>query len=72
MMEFLYFPEDPSDYIPALITLVIFMIGAVAALYLFMKKAKKEEEEAQERYADMYHAAEKMSEQSKEKDDQSI
>jgi len=50
MMDFLYFPEDKSEYIPAFITLVIFMIGAVAAMYLFYKKSKKEEKEFEERY----------------------
>ena len=42
-MEFLYFPEDKSEYIPAFISLVIFMIGALAAMYFFYKKSKKEE-----------------------------
>lgn len=43
MMEFLYFPEDKSEYIPAFIMLVIFMVGAIATMYLFYKKSKKEE-----------------------------
>jgi len=50
MMEFLYFPKDKSEYIPAFITLVIFMIGAVAAMYLFYKKSKKEEKHFEEKY----------------------
>ncbi|HLR75833.1 MAG TPA: hypothetical protein VK077_11265 [Virgibacillus sp.] len=52
MMEFLYFPKDKSEYIPAFITLVIFMIGAVAAMYLFYKKSKKEEKYFEEKYKD--------------------
>lgn len=43
MMEFLYFPEDKSEYIPAFIMLVIFMVGAIATMYMFYKKSKKEE-----------------------------
>lgn len=43
MMEFLYFPKDKTEYIPAFIMLVIFMIGAVAAMYLVYKKSKKDE-----------------------------
>lgn len=44
MMPFLYFPEDKSEYIPAVITLVIFIIAAVVALYFFLKHSKKQEE----------------------------
>ncbi|MFS0674382.1 hypothetical protein [Ornithinibacillus sp. 179-J 7C1 HS] len=43
MMPFLYFPEDKSEYIPAIITLVIFMILAVLAFYFFYKHSKKQE-----------------------------
>lgn len=43
MMEFLYFPDDKSEYIPAVITLTIFMIGAVVMMLVLMKKSKKEE-----------------------------
>ncbi len=49
-MEFLYFPEDKTEYIPAFIMLVIFMIGALATMYLFYKKSKKEEKFFQEKY----------------------
>lgn len=42
-MYFLYFPEDKREYIPAFITLVIFMIGAVATMYFIYKKSKKDE-----------------------------
>ncbi|WP_442961051.1 hypothetical protein [Pseudogracilibacillus sp. SO30301A] len=49
-MMFLYFPEDKSEYIPAFIMLVIFMIGATATMYLFYKKSKKEEKIIEEKY----------------------
>lgn len=49
-MEFLYFPEDKMEYIPAFITLVIFMVGAMATMYLFYKKSKKEEKMVDEKY----------------------
>jgi len=49
-MDFLYFPEDKSEYIPAFITLVIFMIGALATMYLFYRKSKKEEQIFNEKY----------------------
>lgn len=49
MMEFLYFPKDKTEYIPAFITLVIFMIGAVAAMYVIYKKSRKDEKEFDEK-----------------------
>ncbi|MFB4169268.1 hypothetical protein [Virgibacillus sp. JSM 102003] len=50
MMEFLYFPEDKTEYIPAIIQLVIFMIGAVIVMYFFYKVSKKEEKKFNEQY----------------------
>jgi len=49
-MDFLYFPEDKTEYIPAFIMLVIFMIGAIATMYLFYKKSKKDEKYFDEKY----------------------
>ncbi|KQL40168.1 hypothetical protein AN960_06715 [Bacillus sp. FJAT-25509] len=43
MMEFLYFPEDKTEYIPAVISLIIFMIGAFITFYLIKKASLKEE-----------------------------
>ncbi|MCA1031683.1 hypothetical protein LCL95_11665 [Bacillus timonensis] len=45
---FLYFPEDKSEYIPAFITSVIFLLGAVLAMRFFIKISKKEQQQAQE------------------------
>ncbi len=67
MMEFLYFPQDKSEYIPAFITLVIFMILAVATMYLFYKKSKKEEKIAEEKYKDIYREAIKANKDSEGK-----
>ncbi len=44
-------PEDKSEYIPAVITLIIFAIGAAITLYFFLrasKKKRKTEEQYQE------------------------
>ncbi len=49
-MDFLYFPQDKSEYIPAFITLTIFVIGAIVAVYLFYKYSKKEEKLIEEKY----------------------
>lgn len=43
MMEFLYFPEDKSEYLPAVISLILFAIGASITMYLIYKKSKKDE-----------------------------
>jgi flagellar basal body-associated protein FliL len=50
MMPFLYFPEDKSEYIPAVIVLVIFVILAGVAMYLFYKKSKKDEQKFNEKF----------------------
>ncbi|WP_082233512.1 hypothetical protein [Halobacillus massiliensis] len=51
MMEFLYFPEDKSEYIPAVITLSIFIIGAVITMYFIIKHSRKEEQKEENRAA---------------------
>ncbi len=51
MMEFLYFPEDKTEYIPAVISLVIFSIGAAVTMYLIYKHSKKEERRMEEKYS---------------------
>ncbi|MEN1970276.1 hypothetical protein WMZ97_19665 [Lentibacillus sp. N15] len=50
MMEFLYFPEDKTEYIPAIIELVIFMILASVAMYFFLKYSKKEQRQFEQQY----------------------
>lgn len=40
---FLYFPEDKTEYIPAGITMAIFMIAALLT-FRFIQKASKREE----------------------------
>lgn len=52
MMEFLYFPQDKTEYIPSVITLVLFAIGAIITTRIFFKIAKKEEQKANELYKD--------------------
>ncbi|WP_449537398.1 hypothetical protein [Ferdinandcohnia sp. Marseille-Q9671] len=45
---FLYFPEDKSEYIPAGITSIVFVIFAFLAFRLFIKLSKKEQAKAEE------------------------
>lgn len=45
---FLYFPEDKSEYGPALFTSIIFVILAVLAMRFFIIHSKKEQKKAEE------------------------
>ncbi|WP_342433958.1 hypothetical protein [Neobacillus sp. FSL H8-0543] len=45
---FLYFPEDKSEYGPAAITFIIFMIGALLTMRLIIKVSKREAKKAKE------------------------
>ncbi|CAD2073270.1 hypothetical protein [Phocicoccus pinnipedialis] len=59
MMEFLYFPDDKTEYIPGLISIVICIIVAYIVFRLVKKYSKKQEEKAkafeQEVYEKMKH-----------------
>ncbi|MEH7086070.1 hypothetical protein V7139_25500 [Neobacillus drentensis] len=45
---FLYFPEDKSEYIPAAITFVIFLIGAFLTMRVIILVSKREAKKAKE------------------------
>ncbi|WP_079507193.1 hypothetical protein [Mesobacillus jeotgali] len=45
---FLYFPEDKTEYIPAAITSLVFLIGAILTMRFIIKVSKKEAEKAKE------------------------
>lgn len=49
-MEFLYFPEDKAEYIPAFFTIVVVMVLVIATMYLFYKKSKKDEKLIDEQF----------------------
>ncbi|WP_230199726.1 hypothetical protein [Bacillus andreraoultii] len=42
-MLYLYFPEDKSQYIPALISFTIFLVICILTFLWFIKYSKKEE-----------------------------
>lgn len=44
MMEFLYFPENKLEYIPAVISLIFFMTLAYISFRFFIRNSKKQEE----------------------------
>lgn len=45
LMPFLYFPEDKTEYIPAAISFVVFMILMLFAFRWIRKTSKKQEAE---------------------------
>ncbi|KIY20532.1 MULTISPECIES: hypothetical protein [Mesobacillus] len=45
---FLYFPEDKTEYIPAVITSLVFLIGAILTMRFIIKVSKKEAQKAKE------------------------
>lgn len=65
LMPFLYFPEDKTEYIPAVISLVFFMILACVAMYFVYKKSKKDEAEFNEKYADRLNNTSQPNKESK-------
>ncbi|WP_040224586.1 hypothetical protein [Bhargavaea cecembensis] len=48
LMPFLYFPEDKSLYIPAFLTLFLFMALGYVFFQWIRKKSRQEEEKARE------------------------
>jgi hypothetical protein len=45
---FLYFPEDKREYIPAVISLTIFMVAAFITMRLIISYSKREAQKAKE------------------------
>lgn len=58
-MPFLYFPDDKTEYIPAVITLVIFIALAVFFMRWIMKKSKRDQERFEKKYHDALEHAQK-------------
>ena len=46
--EFLYFPEDKSEYIPAAIEMAIILVLCILVFNLFRRKARKDAEKTRE------------------------
>ncbi len=44
MMDFLYFPENKWEYVPAVLSLIFFMILAYISFKLFKRNSQKQEE----------------------------
>jgi hypothetical protein len=68
MMPFLYFPEDKTEYIPAAITCILFIIGALLTWRAFMRASKREMkqfEEMEKRIHEINGTAKKSTDASK-------
>ncbi|ASF40252.1 MULTISPECIES: hypothetical protein [Halobacillus] len=50
MMEFLYFPEDKSEYIPAVLMLILFIVAAAVTMVVIIKASRKEEKKTEETF----------------------
>ncbi|WP_226580161.1 hypothetical protein [Halobacillus litoralis] len=50
MMEFLYFPEDKSEYIPAVFMLLLFIVAAAFTMIWIIKASQKEEQKFDQTY----------------------
>ncbi|MBR7553597.1 hypothetical protein ACFFJI_11430 [Allobacillus sp. GCM10007491] len=50
LMPFLYFPNDKTEYLPAILTMIAFLIVAILAFILIKRISKKQEEKFNEEY----------------------
>ena len=57
-MLFLYFPEDKSEYIPAFLSLSVFLIACILVFVWVRKISRKEEERARQLEKQLKYAAE--------------
>ncbi|MBD3109020.1 hypothetical protein IEO70_11685 [Bacillus sp. AGMB 02131] len=57
---FLYFPEDKSEYIPAVISLSIFLLAAIFTMRYIVRHSKKQEEKAKQFEKELLSKKKKM------------
>lgn len=48
LADFMYFPKDKSEYIPAIFSFMFFFIGAILTFRFFISHSKKEAKKAKE------------------------
>jgi type II secretory pathway pseudopilin PulG len=55
-MDFLYFPEDKSEYIPGIISVIIIFILSLLIVWLLVKASRKQVKQLEEQgYPVVYH-----------------
>lgn len=47
-MEFLYFPEDKSEYIPGIISIIVIFILSMLIIWLLVRASKKQVKQMEE------------------------
>lgn len=57
---FLYFPEDKSEYFPAAISFLVFLLAAVFTMRFIIKHSKKQEEKAKQLEKELLSKKEKF------------
>ncbi|MGN1386155.1 MAG: hypothetical protein ACI4XS_06100 [Bacillus sp. (in: firmicutes)] len=57
---FLYFPEDKSEYFPAAISFLVFLLAAVFTMRFIIKLSKKQEEKAKQLEKELLRKKEKF------------
>jgi hypothetical protein len=67
MMDFLYFPEDKSEYIPAFIAMSPFVLGAILTFLWLIKISKKQEARLDETYYPVLSQAKNASDTARDK-----
>ncbi|PKR78122.1 hypothetical protein CEY16_09410 [Halalkalibacillus sediminis] len=50
MMEFLYFPEDKTEYLPAILMLILFTVIAFIAMRFIIKASNNEKKKFEEQF----------------------
>lgn len=58
-MDFFYFPEDRSELILPILTLLLFIALTFVAVNLVVRRSKKEEAKFEEKYKDRIEEVEK-------------
>ena len=48
LLDFMYFPKDKSEYIPALISFSFFLLGAILTMRWIIVKSKRDAKKAKE------------------------
>lgn len=69
MMDFLYFPEDKSEYISALIAMTPFMIGAILTFWWIIRVSKKQEARLNETHYEELSQAKNTSDTFRDEED---
>lgn len=54
-MEFLYFPEDKSEYIPGIISILVIFVLSIFIVRLLMKASRKEVQQLEQQGYPAFH-----------------